>query len=580
MLSRLLPRPVTTEERPGVFVLGPATTLGSDPASAGVTRLLRETLTRSTGLALPDPCPGGGAHNGGGAAAGAGSIALAVDPALPAGGYHLRVRPDGVAVTGGDPAGVHHGTQSLLQLLPPAVYRRSRVAAGPWRLPGVEISDAPRFGWRGCLLDVARHFIPVAGVLRFVDLLAAHKLNVLHLHLTDDQGWRLQVRRYPRLTEVGAWRPESMVGARQHERFDGRPHGGYYTQDDIREIVGYAAERFVTVVPEIDLPGHTQAAIAAYPELGNDPGEPVAVSTRWGISSRVLNVSDETLDFARHVLDEVVELFPSRHVGIGGDECDKGEWRASPAAQRRRQELGLRDEDELQSWFVRQLQRHLAGRGRALFGWDEILEGGLPAGATVAAWRGPAPAVAAARAGHDVVSCWDSSAYLDYRQSDSPDEPIPVGTVLTVADVRNFEPVPAELPVALRHRVVGAQCNLWTEHADNPRAVDYLAFPRLAAFAEAVWSPPGPEHRDGFEERLAAHLRRLDALGVEYRPPAGPLPWQRRPDAAGWPRQRADRDAELARLTGNVLRPRTPEPRSTRDTGPQGAGHRAAQPDS
>ncbi|MDW5326575.1 beta-N-acetylhexosaminidase [Plantactinospora sp. KLBMP9567] len=570
-----LPRPAHTVEGSGSFELGPATTLGAESSCAGVARLLRETLSRSTGLPLPAPSPGDGARSGGGAVAGGGSIALAVDPALAAEGYHLRVRPDGVTITGGAPAGVFYGTQTLLQLLPPGVHRRARVSADPWRVPAVEISDAPRFGWRGCMLDVARHFMPVAGVLRLVDLLAAHKLNVLHLHLTDDQGWRVQIRRYPRLTEVGAWRPESMVGSRQHERFDGRPHGGYYRQDDLREIVGYAAERFVTVVPEIDLPGHTQAAIAAYPELGNDPGELVAVSTRWGISRRVLNVSDQTLDFVRHVLDEVMELFPGRHIGIGGDECDKSEWRVSPAAQRRRTELGLRDEDELQSWFVRQLQRHLAANGRVLFGWDEVLEGGLPGEATVAAWRGPALAVAAARAGHDVVSCWDTSAYLDYRQSDRPDEPVPVGTVLTVADVRAFEPVPAELPAQLRHRIVGAQCNLWTEHADNPRAVDYLAFPRLSAFAEAVWS--APDTMDGFDDRLREHLDRLDALGVEYRPPGGPLPWQRRPDAAGWPRQRADRDAELAGLAGNVLRQRTAaEAGSDPAQSPLDSGHPAA----
>jgi hexosaminidase len=541
----MLPRPVTARTTAGMFTFTAATALGADPDCTGVGRWLRDALSRPTGLPLPAPALTDGA------------IHLTVDPALPAEGYRLRVRPDRIAITGGSPAGAFYGAQSLLQLLPPTVYRRAPVAPGPWTVPCVEISDEPRFGWRGCMLDVARHFMPVAGVLRFIDLLAAHKLNMLHLHLTDDQGWRVQIRRYPRLTEVGAWRHESMAGSRQHERFDGRPHGGYYSQDDIREIVAYAAQRFITVVPEIDLPGHTQAAIAAYPHLGNDACEPVAVSTRWGISHRVLNVSDETITFFQHVLDEVMELFPSRHIGIGGDECHKDEWRASSAAQRRLRDLGLRDEDELQSWLVQQFQRHLAASGRSLFGWDEILEGQLPHGATVAAWRGPALAVAAARAGHDVVACWDTSAYLDYRQSDGPDEPIPVGTVLTVADVRAFDPLPPALPPELRHRVLGAQCNLWTEHADNPRAVDYLAFPRLSAFAEAVWSPAGSAPWNGFDQRLSEHLRRLDALGVEYRPPGGPLPWQRRPDARGWPRERVDRDAELAALTSNVLRPRT-----------------------
>ncbi|MEE6258786.1 beta-N-acetylhexosaminidase [Plantactinospora sonchi] len=551
----LLPRPVDIRAGAGGCPLTPATTLAAEPACAGVAGWLRETLSRSTGLPLPattsaPASPAAVPPDGAGPAT---TITLSVDPALAAEGYHLRVRPDGVTVTGGTPAGVFYGAQTLLQLMPPAVYRRAPVGAGPWTVPAVEITDQPRFGWRGFMLDVARHFMPVAGVLRIIDLLAAHKLNVLHLHLTDDQGWRVQIRRYPRLTEVGAWRTESMVGSRQHERFDGRPHGGYYSQDDLREIVAYAARRFVTVVPEIDLPGHTQAAIAAYPELGNRPDEPVAVSTRWGVSSRVLNVSDETVSFFRHVLDEVLELFPSRHIGIGGDECRKDEWRASPAARRRIRDLGLADEDALQAWFIRQFQDHLTAAGRVLYGWDEILEGGPPPGATVAAWRGPALAVAAARAGHDVVACWDSAAYLDYRQSAHPDEPIPVGTVLDVADVRAFEPVPPELPTELRHHILGAQCNLWTEHADSPRAVDYLAFPRLSGFAEAVWSPASTDPWHDFTRRLSGHLDRLTAMGVEHRPPAGPLPWQRRPDARGWPRERADRAAELAALTSNVL---------------------------
>ncbi|MFI6760838.1 beta-N-acetylhexosaminidase [Micromonospora sp. NPDC050417] len=543
----MLPRPTNTRPLTGSFTLTEATTIGWEPGCAGVARWLTGALSCPTGY------PFRAAHTG------LGDIDLTVDPDTHPEGYRLRVRPDRITITGGSPAGVFYGAQTLRQLLPPQVYRRAPVRSGPWVVPGVDIVDQPRFGWRGAMLDVARHFMPVAGVLRLIDLIAAHKLNVLHLHLTDDQGWRLQIRRYPRLTGVGAWRRESMVGSRQHGRFDGRPHGGYYTQDDIREIVAYASERFVTVVPEIDLPGHTQAAIAAYPHLGNGVDETVEVSTRWGVSRHVLNVSDETVAFFSHVLDEVMELFPSRHIGIGGDECRKDEWRASPAAQRRLRELGLGDEDELQSWFVQRFQRHLEAHGRVLFGWDEILEGSLPPGATVAAWRGPALAVAAARAGHDVVACWDSAAYLDYRQSDHPDEPIPVGTVLTVADVRAFEPEPPALPAELRHRLLGAQCNIWTEHADQPRTVDYLAFPRLCAFAEVAWSAPDTAPWHDFEARLTAHLSRLDALGVAYRPPDGPLPWQRRPDAAGWPRERADRDAELAALTGNVLAPTEPE---------------------
>ncbi|MEV4754188.1 beta-N-acetylhexosaminidase [Micromonospora sp. NPDC049559] len=579
-LPSVLPRPRSVAPGTGAFRLGPDTTLAAPPALAEVAGWLRAALTPATGLPLPpppaSPLPAPAAaslppaaavlshppvaasstrsappHEPGGGP-GAGGIALALDPALPPEAYRLRVTPERVEIDAAGPAGAFYGAQTLRQLLPPAAYRRARVGDGPWELPAVEIVDAPRFAWRGCLLDVARHFLPKADVLRFVDLLALHKLNVLQLHLTDDQGWRLESARYPRLTEVGAGRTESMRGSRQHGTYDGRPHGGYYTADDIREIVAYAAERQVTVVPEIDLPGHTQAAIAAYPWLGNGDA-PVPVRTGWGISSHVLNVSDEALAFCRDILDEVCDLFPGRYVGIGGDECRKDEWRASPAARARMRELGLADEEALQSWFVGQLGAHLASRGRQVYGWDEIMEGGAPPGATVAAWRGTAPAVLAARAGHDVVACPDMWTYLDYRQSDRDDEPVPVGTVLTLADVYAFEPVPAGLTAAQAERVIGAQCNVWTEHMDSVRAVDYMVFPRLCAFAETVWCDAGRDY-PGFRARLDAHLPRLAALGVEYRRESGPLPWQTRPDARGWPRTAEERRAQLAALTAN-LRP-------------------------
>jgi hexosaminidase len=536
----VLPRPRSVTTGTGTFALGARTGLAAPPALAGVAGWLRGALSPATGCPLPP------------AEAGPDTVGLAIDPELPREGYRLRVRPDRVEVAGGGPPGVFYGAQTLRQLLAPAAYRRARISDGPWELPVVEVVDAPRFAWRGCLLDVARHFMPKADLLRFVDLLALHKLNVLHLHLTDDQGWRLAIEGYPRLTEVGAGRAESMRGARQHGAYDGRPHGGYYTADDIREIVGYAADRHVTVLPEIDLPGHTQAAIAAYPWLGNGVTE-LPVRTGWGSSPHVLNVSERALAFCRDVLDEVCELFPSPYVGIGGDECGKDEWRASAAARARMRELGLADAEALQSWFVGQLAEHLAARGRRVYGWDEILEGGAPAGATIAAWRGTGPAVLAARAGHDVVSCPDTSVYLDYRQSERADEPIPVGTVLSTEDVYGFEPVPAGLTTAEAARVIGAQCNVWTEHLDSARAVDYMVFPRLCAFAETVWCSAERDYPD-FRIRLAEHLPRLAALGVEYRPETGPLPWQVRPDAAGWPRTARERQEQLAALTANLPR--------------------------
>ncbi|MBB6170694.1 hexosaminidase [Nocardiopsis mwathae] len=520
----LVPRPtdLTADPRPGPE-LTTATRIGSDAASRGTETWLRAELGAATGLPLPPGDPGDA------------EIGLRVDPGagLDPEGYRLDIDEAGARIVGHDPAGVFYGAQTLRQLLPPAAYRRAATAgAGSWVLPTAHVTDGPRFGWRGCMLDVARHFLPKHDVLRFIDLLAMHKLNVLHLHLTDDQGWRIEIRRYPRLTEVGAWRRETQVGFGRPTVFDGRPHGGFYTQDDIREIVAYAADRHITVVPEIDIPGHSQAAIAAYPELGE--GEPVEVGREWGVTEGVLNVTDATLDFYRHVFDEVLDLFPSRYICVGGDECPKGPWKASASAQRRIAEEGLADEEELQSWFIRRFDAYLTERGRRLLGWDEILEGGLAPGATVASWRGTEGGIAAARAGHDVVMCPTRTSYLDYRQSDAPTEPIPVGTVLTLADVYTAEPVPSELAATPdAGRVLGAQANVWTENMDSPRTVDFMAFPRLAAFAEVVWSAPDRDYA-GFLPRLRTHLARLDAAGVEYRPLQGPRPWQQRPGVPGW----------------------------------------------
>ncbi|PYC84422.1 beta-N-acetylhexosaminidase, partial [Streptomyces tateyamensis] len=349
-------------------------------------------------------------------------------------------------------------------------------------------------------------------------------------------------KRYPRLTEVGSWRERSMVGYRAAGRRDDRPHGGYYTQEDLRELVAYAAERGITVVPEIDLPGHTQAAIAAYPELGNTDVVDTAalgVWTDWGVSPNVLNASDATLAFFEGVLEELLAVFPSEFVHLGGDECPKEQWRASAAAQARIGELALAGEDELQSWIIKHFDQWLADRGRRLIGWDEILEGGLAKGAAVSSWRGFAGGIAAARAGHQVVMCPEQHVYLDHRQADGPDEPIPVGFVRTLEDVYRFEPVSAALDPVSARQVIGTQANLWTEFMDDARDVDYRAFPRLAAFAEVAWSalPADPAARDwaGFAQRMAGHFARLDALGVAYRPPAGPHPWQRRPGVVGRP---------------------------------------------
>ncbi|MCZ1000597.1 beta-N-acetylhexosaminidase [Streptomyces mirabilis] len=531
------PRAVEGPMRCGVE-LDAETTLWAAPGTDTTERWLRATLGAALGLPLrPGPQD---ARN---------AVRLLLDDTLEPEAYKLSVVANwGIEIRGGGAAGVFWGAQTLRQLLGPDAFRRAPVRPG--RAYGIAhqiIEDAPRFPWRGLMLDVSRHFMPKDGVLRHLDLMAAHKLNVFHFHLTDDQGWRVQIKRYPRLTEVGSWRARTKFGHRASPLWEEKPHGGFYTQDDIREIVAYAAERHIGVVPEIDIPGHSQAAIAAYPELGNTDvidTTSLTVWDTWGISKNVLAPTDNTLRFYEGVFEELLELFPadagpfSGFVHIGGDECAKDQWKRSPTAQARIRELGLADEDELQSWFVRHFDNWLSARGRRLIGWDEILEGGLAEGAAVSSWRGYQGGVTAARAGHDVVMCPEQQVYLDHRQAAGPDEPVPIGYVRTLEDVYRFEPVPPELTEAEARHVLGTQANVWTEVMEDPARVDYQTFPRLAAFAEVAWSAlPAPAERDfaDFERRMAAHYGRLDALGVAYRPPTGPLPWQRRPGVLGRP---------------------------------------------
>ncbi|MFF3379717.1 beta-N-acetylhexosaminidase [Streptomyces sp. NPDC002680] len=536
-MTELIPVPVTVRDvgSAGGFVLDETTVIDAGPGTGATARWLRGVLGAATGLALP---PGAGDDGE--------TIRLRIQPEdaghLGPEGYKLYVNGDDITIHGGGPAGVFWGAQTLRQLLGPDAFRRAPVAPGrQWLAPGTFVEDTPRFAWRGLMLDVARHFMPKEGVLRYLDLMAAHKLNVFHFHLTDDQGWRVEIKRYPKLTEVGSWRARTKFGHRASPLWEEKPHGGFYTQDDIREIVAYAAERHITVVPEIDVPGHSQAAIAAYPELGNtDVIDTTSLSVwdTWGINKNVLAPTDNTLRFFEGVFEELLELFPGEFVHVGGDECAKDQWQQSPTAQARIAELGLGDEDGLQSWFIRHFDTWLTARGRRLIGWDEILEGGLAPGAAVSSWRGYAGGITAARAGHDVVMCPEQQVYLDHRQHGGADEPVPIGYVRTLEDVFRFEPVPPELsPEEARH-VLGAQANLWTEVMEDTGRVDYQAFPRLVAFAEVAWSAlPAPAERDfaDFERRMTAHYGRLDALGVGYRSPAGPHPWQRRPGVLGRP---------------------------------------------
>ena len=521
----LIPRPQRLETRPGAFTLDSGTIIWTDLASATTGRQLARYLEPGTGFAL-SVRSGGAPPRDVGSRRGAGVIELRRDSSLAAAlgteGYRLTVRPGRIVARAAGDAGLFYAVQTMRQLLPPAVFREAPLPNVAWTMPAVDIEDAPRFPWRGAHLDVARHFMPKEFIEKYIDLLALHKLNVFHWHLTDDQGWRLEIRKYPRLTSVGAWRTETVVGWQNRDStknvHDKTPHGGFYTQDDAREVVAYAAARHVTVVPEIEMPGHARAAIAAYPELGVT-GEPIAVWTDWGVTPYILNADSSTVAFMQDVLGEVLNIFPSRFIHVGGDEAAKDLWRASPRIQARIRQLGLRDEHELQSWFIRQMDAFLTARGRRLVGWDEILEGGLAPGATVMSWRGMQGGVAAARAGHDVVMAPLDYTYFNlYETEDRSREPLAYPGYLPLDSAYAFEPVPPGLDSAQVRHVLGAQAQLWTEYIPDPKRAEYMAFPRLAALAEVVWTRPERKDIASFRERLRRNAARLDALDVSHHP--------------------------------------------------------------
>jgi len=512
----VVPRPAHVTVQAGAFTLRAGTVIVTDRALRGLGELLGDYLFPATGLRLAVRTA---------APTGTQAISLRLDSSLArlgAEGYRLDAGPSHVAIRAYRAAGAFYGIQTLRQLFPAAILRQAKVAATAWTMPAVSIEDSPRFGWRGLLLDVARHFMPKEFVKKVIDLLALHKLNRLQLHLTDDQGWRIEIRRYPRLTQVGAWRRQTIVGRPDDDstkwRFDGQPHGGFYTQDDIAEIVAYARARFVTLVPEIEMPGHSQAAIAAYPELGNT-SDTLPVFTGWGVDLNILNPGDATIAFEQNVLTEVMRLFPGLWIHTGGDEAPKAQWKANPLAQARIRELGLKDEEALQGYFTRRMDEFLTSHGRRLIGWDEILEGGLAPNATVMSWRGTEGGIAAARAGHDVVMAPTSHTYFDYYQStDTTTEPLAIGGFLPLDTVYAFDPIPAALTAAEAKRVLGGQGQLWTEYIADAKRLEYMAFPRACALAEVLWTPREERDYVDFTRRLATHLERLAVLDVNYRP--------------------------------------------------------------
>jgi len=501
----LIPEPASVEPKPGIFRLrdGAALIVDSQNAeAASIAKRFADLLAETRGIHLDVRPFGSHAERD--------AIVFSLDARaenVPSGeGYDLAVDPQRIRLIAREPRGLFYGSVTLWQLLTADTAKVSRLD-----VPQVHIADAPRFAWRGAMLDSARHFQSPAFVKRFIDQLALLKLNTLHWHLTDDQGWRIEIKRYPKLTDVGAWRrPAGAAGTDAH----GQPvrYGGFYTQDEIRDIVSYAAARYVTIVPEIDMPGHMQAAIAAYPELGSISDTPV-VSPDWGVHTFLVNTDERTLAFLENVLDEVADLFPGPYFHIGGDEAVKDQWKASPRVQAHMRALGIVDENTMQGWLVAQIEKHLAARGKRIVGWDEILEGGVPPNAIVMSWRGAKGGIDAAHAGHDVVMAPDPDLYLDHLQSDEPDVP-GRPTLRTLADIYAFEPVPSDMTPDVAAHVLGAQAELWTEHMRTEARVEHAAFPRLDALAEVLWSPKAARGWNGFVARLAPEIERQRALGV------------------------------------------------------------------
>lgn len=503
----IIPKPTSLTIENGTFILNSQTTIfGSDQ----IVRQVQNAIGSSTGfplrqsISIPD------------------SNAIIFQSVrnqdqIPEEGYILAVNPSDITITASSESGFFYALQTLRQMLPAELNRKAPIGSlRNIKIPCVTITDEPRFKWRGLMLDVARHFMPKDDVLKFIDLAAYHKLNTVHMHLTEDQGWRIEIKKYPKLTEVGAWRKETVVG-RNTSEYDGKPHGGFYTQDDLREIVAYAKNQHINIVPEIDMPGHMQAAIASYPWLST--GKQVEVFTRWGVNDLVLNTRPETVQFCKDVLAEVLEIFPSEFIHIGGDECPKTQWKNDPYEQDKIKELGLKDEHELQSWFIRQMDDFLVKKGRRLIGWDEILEGGLAQNATVMSWRGVAGGVTAAGMGHDVVMSPTSHMYLDYYQGQPEEEPLAIGGYLTLESVYSFNPVTSQIPADKAHHILGVQGNIWTEYIKDMKHVEYMAYPRTCAVAEIGWTKQEDRNYSEFLNRLNHHYPRLKALDVNFRAP-------------------------------------------------------------
>ncbi len=496
----IIPAPVSVDRKPGHFVLSAGTRLvAQGDEAAHVAAMLNAVLAQDYGFRLQDD---GGQGPG---------ILLSVrEGVAPKEGYRLTVSAKQILIEGADGPGLYHGLQSLLQLLPPK-------GEGSYEVPCAVIRDYPRFAYRGMHLDCGRHFFPVSFIKEYIDMMSRYKFNTFHWHLTEDQGWRIEIKKYPRLTEIGSRRAQTVIGHNSGQ-YDGQPYGGYYTQDQIRDIVRYAQERYITIIPEIEMPGHSLAALTAYPMLGCTNG-PYAVGTKWGVYREVYCAGKEsTFQFLESVLTEVMDLFPSHYIHIGGDECPKDSWKSCPYCQKRIKDEGLKDEHGLQSYFISRMEKFLNAHGRDIIGWDEILEGGLAPHATVMSWRGENGGIAAAKEHHDVIMTPGNWCYFDHSQGGKT-EPLNIGGFLPIAKVYGYDPVPESLSPAEKPYIRGVQANLWTEYIPSVKQAEYMAMPRMLAMAEVAWTPLENKNLSAFLQRLPRQLQWLDRQGIHYRIP-------------------------------------------------------------
>jgi hexosaminidase len=435
-------------------------------------------------------------------------------------GYQLAIDENGVSIKASTGAGLFYGVQTLFQLIPVSSIEKSVV-------PFVKINDQPVFKWRGSMLDVARHFFPVSFIKKYIDFLAFYKINTFHWHLTDDQGWRIEIKKYPKLTQVSAFRSETLIGAQQLMKkpedyvYDGIPHGGFYTQEEIKDVVAYAQKRFVTIVPEIEMPGHSVAVLAAYPELACKPGN-YETFKRWGVTEDIVCPTEETFQFFENVLAEVVTLFPGKYIHIGGDEAPKKVWRESEYVKKLMKKNKIQDVEKVQGWFNSRIEKYLIKKGKKLIGWDEILEGGITPNSTIMSWRGEKGGIEAAKHGNEVVMSPTTYMYFDYGQNPQPHnplEPLMIGGYLPLEKVYSYNPLSSELTPEQHKLILGPQGNLWTEYVTTPQKVEYMLFPRLIALSEIGWTPYARKNYQSFEARLARHFSILDSKDINYRIP-------------------------------------------------------------